>query len=120
MESHFHLIVDYNNKLTHRDVRLYCMHKGCKKYFKAVGDLNWHVRQHDNALYYHCDYCMYKNLNKRNTKSHMRIHVTGNERYSCHLCGKPFKFSTQHRRHLKEGCNLDDVNAAQRSDSPDF
>ena len=60
------------HKLTHRDVRLYCMHKGCNKYFKAVGDLNHHVITHGKATYYYCDYCTYKNLDKRNTESHMR------------------------------------------------
>ena len=108
------------HKLTHFDVRHYCMRNGCKKYFKSIGDLNRHVLTHNKSIYYYCDYCTYKNLDKRNTESHMRVHVVGNERYVCNSCDKPFRFNTQYRRHLRDGCNLHDLKGATRSASPDF
>ena len=108
------------HKLTHFDVRHYCMKNGCKKYFKSIGDLNRHVFTHNKSIYYYCDYCMYKNLDKRNTESHMRVHVVGNERYVCNSCEKPFRFNTQYRRHLRDGCNLHDLKGVTRSASPDF
>ena len=107
------------HKLTHFDVRHYCMRNGCKKYFKSIGDLNRHVLTHNKSIYYYCDYCTYKNLDKRNTESHMRVHVVGNERYVCNSCDKPFRFNTQYRRHLRDGCNLHDLKGATRSASPD-
>ena len=87
------------HKYIHRNVCHHCMFQNCKKFFKTVGDLNRHVKQHEQKNYYHCDYCTYKNLDKRNIESHMRLHVAGNERYWCSLCGKTFRFSTQHLKH---------------------
>ena len=83
------------HKLTHKDVRLFCMKTTCGKFFKSVGDLNRHVSTHNATHVYYCDFCTYSNVDKRNTESHMRTHVVGNERYSCPLCGKKFRFSTQ-------------------------
>ena len=108
------------HNLTHFDVRHYCMRNGCKKYFKSIGDLNRHVLTHNKAIYYYCDYCTYKNLDKRNTESHMRVHVVGNECYVCNSCEKPFRFNTQYRHHLRDGCNLHDLKGATCSASPDF
>ena len=96
------------HKLTHRDVRLYRMKNDCGKYFKSVGDLNRHVSTHNATLLYYCDFCTYNNVDKRNTESHMRTHIKGNERYSCPLCGKKFRFSTQKLRHKHDGCNITD------------
>ena len=36
--------------------------------------------------------------------SMIRVLLLTMKKYSCHLCGKPFRFSTQHLRHIKEGC----------------
>ena len=80
------------HKLTHKDVHLFCMKPTCGKYFKSTGDLNRHVRTHNAIILYHCDFCTYSNVDKRNTESHMRTHIKGNERYSCPLCGKKFRF----------------------------
>ena len=85
------------------------MYSKCKKYFKSTGDLNRHVRQHNRVLFYYCDFCMYKNVDKRNTESRMRTHVEGNKKYSCQLCGKKFRFSTQKLRHKQDGCNIDNL-----------
>ena len=81
----------------------------CGKFFKSIGDLNRHVKQHNAIVLYHCDFCTYNNVDKRNTESHMRTHMEGNERYSCQLCGKKFQFSTQKLRHKRDGCNLADL-----------
>ena len=40
--------------------------------FKNVGDLNRHVRQHRRGNWFYCDFCDYKNKDKRNTDSHQR------------------------------------------------
>ena len=119
--KHFLSLAEWNNInwSTCKDVCLYCMHSKCGKFFKSTGDLNRHVRQHDIVLFYYCDFCTYKNADKRNTESHMGIHVEGNKKYSCQLCGKQFRFSTQKLRHKRDGCNLDDVECS-RSVSPDF
>ena len=97
------------HKLTHKDVRLFCMKPTCGKYFKSTGDLNRHVKTHNAILLYHCDFCTYSNVDKRNTESHMRTHVKGNKRYSCPLCGKKFRFSTQKLRHKQACCNITDL-----------
>ena len=106
------------HKLTHFDVRHYCMRIGCKKYFKSIGDVNRHVLTHNKAIYYYCDYCTYKNLDKRYTESHMRVHVVENECYVCNSCEKPFRFNTQYRRHQHDGCNLHDLKGETRPTSP--
>ena len=97
------------HKITHRDVHLFCMKPTCGKFFKTIGDLNRHVKQHNAVVLYQCDFCTYENVDKRNTESHMRTHIEGNERYSCKLCGKRFRFSTQKLRHKRDGCNLEDL-----------
>ena len=97
------------HKLTHKDVRLFCMKPTCGRFFKSMGDLNRHVNQHNAIVLCHCDFCTYSNVDKRNTESHMRTHVKGNEWYSCHLCGKKFQFSTQKLRHKRDGCNVSNV-----------
>ena len=110
----------FDSRLQQHKLIHYCMRNGCKKYFKSIGDLNRHVFTHNKSIYYYCDYCTYKNLDKRNTESHMRIHVVGNERYVCNSCEKPFRFNTQYRHHLRDGCNLHDLKGVTRSASPDF
>ena len=85
------------HKITHRKVGTqYCMVKNCGRVFKNIGDLNRHVKQH-KGIWYKCDFCTYQNKDKRNTESHQRVHVTGNEKYSCEHCNKRFKFNTQYR-----------------------
>ena len=93
-----------------------CMQKSCGKTFKNLGDLNRHISQHDR-VWYTCDYCPYHNKDIRNTNSHMRTHVEGNELYGCQHCGKRFCFSMQSRRHQKGGCTLPPPAC---SDSPTF
>ena len=59
------------HKITHRTyASLKCMKKNCDKYFKNVGDLNQHVKQHKRGVWYYCDFCGYKNKDKQNTDSH--------------------------------------------------
>ena len=80
------------------------MKKNCDRCFKNVGDLNWHVKQHRCGNWFYCDFCDYKIKDKRNTDSHQRVHVVGDEKYSCNMCKERFRFSTQRLRHLKKGC----------------
>ena len=71
------------HKVTHRTLAtLPCMRKGCGKNVKNLGDLNRHISQYD-GVWYTCDFCTYRNKDKRNTNSHMWIHVEGNELYGC-------------------------------------
>ena len=84
-----HMLVHINNKLS-------CPKKSCDRQFKSSGDLNRHVKSHTKGGWYHCDHCDYKNKDKRNTDSHMRVHSTDDEsRYECDKCGKKMRFSTQ-------------------------
>ena len=93
------------HKITHRTyASLKCMKKNCYRCFKNVGDLNRHVRQHKQGNWFYCDFCEYKNKDKRNTDSHQRVHVVEDEKYSCERCKERFRFSTQKLRHLKKGC----------------
>ena len=94
------------HKITHhKTATLHCMVKDCNRSFKNTGDLNHHVNQH-TGIWYNCDFCTYKNKDKRNTESHQCIHVAGSEKYSCIHCGQKFKFNTQCRHHHVNGCEL--------------
>ena len=93
------------HKITHRTyASLKCMKKNCDRCFKNVGDLIRHVRQHKRGNWFYCDFCDYKNKDKRNTDSHQRVHGVGDEKYSCERCKERFRFSAQRLRHLKKGC----------------
>ena len=84
------------HKITHRTyASLKCMKKNCDKCFKNVGNLNQHVKHHKCWIWFYCDFCDYKNKDKRNTDSHQQIHVVGDEKYSCNTCKERFRFSTQ-------------------------
>ena len=77
-----HMLVHINNKLS-------CPKKRCDKQFKSIGDLNRHINSHTKGLWYHCDHCDYKNKDKCNTDSHMRVHASVEEsHYVCDKCGK--------------------------------
>ena len=97
------------HRITHQaDPSFMCKQKGCDHSFKNRGDLNRHLQSHDD-VWYKCDSCPYKNKNKRNQDSHMRIHQeqdVGLERYNCEKCGKAMRFSTQFRRHKETGCDI--------------
>ena len=95
-----HMIKHIPNKLT-------CPVKTCSKSFKGQGDLNRHIRAHKKGGWHHCTHCDYKNKDKRNVSSHMRVHLPeGDEPYACTKCDKRFCFGTQYRRHLKSGCQI--------------
>ena len=97
------------HRITHQaDPGFMCQHKGCDRSFKNRGDLNRHLHSHDD-VWYKCDSCPYKNKDKRNRDSHMRIHQeqgVGLEHYNCAKCGKAMRFSTQLRRHKETGCDI--------------
>ena len=94
-----HMTVHISNKLS-------CPKKKCDKQFKNIWDLNRHMKCHTKGGWHHCDFCDYKNKDKRNTDSHMRIHSTDNDDkpYECEKCGKRMRFSTQFKRHKEQGC----------------
>ena len=101
-QSHLdqHMIKHVPNKLA-------CPVKSCSKSFKGQGDLNRHIRTHKKGGWHHCAHCDYKNKDKRNVSSHMRVHLPkGEEPYVCTKCEKRFRFGTQYRRHLKSGCQI--------------
>ena len=95
-----HMIKHVQNKLA-------CPIKNCSKFFKGQGDLNYHIHTHKKGGWHHCTECNYKNKDKRNVSSHMRVHIPeGEEPYECAKCNKRFRFGTQYRRHLKSGCRI--------------
>ena len=62
------------HRITHQaDPSFMYKQKGCDHSFKNRGDLKRHLQSHDD-VWYKCDSCPYKNKNKRNQDSHMRIH----------------------------------------------
>ena len=94
-----HMTVHISNKLS-------CPKKKCDKQFKNIWDLNRHMKCHTKGGWHYCDFCDYKNKDKRNTDSHMRIHSTDDDDkpYECEKCGKRMRFSTQFKRHKEQGC----------------
>ena len=91
----------------HINSRHSCPVKTCDKEFKGIGDLNRHIRTHKKGGWHHCNFCMYKNKDKRNTKSHMRTHQSQEEGvYECEKCHKIMHFSTQYKRHRETGCKV--------------
>ena len=94
--------------LVHINKKLPCPKKNCNKEFKSIGDVNRHVKSHTKGGWHYCDFCDYKNKDKRNMDSHMRIHMTEDDsRYECDKCGKKMRFSTQYKRHHEEGCKIE-------------
>ena len=91
------------------EARYYCPENGCSKKFKNTGDYNRHIKTHDSDLWYTCDYCTYRNKDKRNRDSHVRTHNPkgSKERYECERCHKQLRFSTQVLRHRESGCRLE-------------
>ena len=72
---------------------------------------NCHLQSHLEGWYW-CNTCTYKNKDKRNRDSHMRIHQQqgiGLECYVCKQCGKAMRFNTQLRRHKQSGCQIIDL-----------
>ena len=97
------------HRITHQvDLSFMCKHKGCDHCFKNKGDFNRHMHSHDD-VWFKCDSCPYKNKDKRNRDSHLRIHQEkgiGLERYHCECCGKAMRFNTQLRCHKETGCDV--------------
>ena len=86
------------HRIVHQNILNYmCQRKGCTCGFKNKGDLNRHLQSHLEGWYW-CDTCTYKNKDKRNRDSHMRIHQQqgiGVECYMCKQCRKAMRFNTQ-------------------------
>ena len=89
------------------EARLYCPYKTCDRSFKNVGDYNRHTKTHSAGGWYTCSICPYKNKDKRNRDSHVRVHTKkgDKERYECGRCHKQMRFSMQVRRHNEAGCD---------------
>ena len=84
-----------------------CPVKTCDKEFKGIGDLNRHIRTHKKGGWHYCQYCTYKNKDKRNTDSHTRTHQSEEEGvYECDKCHKIMRFSTQFKCHRETGCKV--------------
>ena len=99
------------HRIVHQNtLNFMCKCTGCTCGFKNKGDYNRHLQSHLDGWYW-CDTCTYKNKEKRNRDSHMRIHQQqgiGLERYMCKQCGKAMRFNTQLRRHKQSGCQIVD------------
>ena len=67
-----HMIKHISNKIR-------CPVKSCSKSFKGQGDLNRHICTHKKGGWHHCNNCDYKNKDKRNVSSHMRVHLPEGE-----------------------------------------
>ena len=77
------------HSLVHINNRLSCPIKSCDKQFKGKGDLNHHKKTHKKGGWFMCDFCTYRNKDKRNTASHMRTHQKDEEApYECDKCHK--------------------------------
>ena len=77
--------------IKHVPNKLSCPIKSCSKSFKGQGDLNRHICTHKKGEWHHCAHCNYKNKDKRNVSSHMRVHIPkGKEPYVCTKCVKGF------------------------------
>ena len=91
----------------HINQKIPCPIKSCKRVFKGVGDVNRHVKTHKKGGWFKCNYCDYRNKDKRNTNSHMRTHQSVKDsRYECDKCHKRMRFSTQYIRHRKTCCTV--------------
>ena len=109
------------HRITHQlDPSVTCDHKGCDHGFKNKGDLNRHLHSHEEGWYW-CDYCPYRNKDKRNFDSHLRIYQeqgVGLECYHCKKWGKAMRFSTQLRHHKETGCNIHDLHVQTPKSEP--
>ena len=108
-------------RITHQsDSSFMCQYRGCDHHFKNKGDLNRHLHSHDD-VWYKCDSCPYKNKDKRNWNSHMRIYQEqgiGLERYHCEKCGKAMRFSTQLRHHKETSCDIHNLHVQTPKGEP--
>ena len=100
------------HRIVHQNtLNFMCKHTGCTRGFKKKSDYNRHLQSHLEGWYW-CDTCTYKNKDKRNHDSHMRIHQQqgiGLERYVCKHCGKAMHFNTQLCCHKQSGCQIIDL-----------
>ena len=95
------------HSIVHINKRHQCPVKRCSKEFKGIGDLNRHIDTHKKGVWHRCEFCSYKNKDKRNTDLHMRTHQKKEDGiYVCVKCHKIMRFNTQYRRHLESGCNM--------------
>ena len=100
------------HRVSHRTIPShYCVYPNCQQKFKNKGDLTRHAKEHDGIVH-KCPDCTYKNPDVRNLESH-RLTYSAIEKYACKLCGKTFRFSNQHRRHIN------DKKCPKRSASPE-
>ena len=92
--------LDQHTLVYQTESALKCMERDCGKKFKGIGDYNRHLKTHEDGGWYPCDFCTYKNKDKRNTMSHMRTHTKEDEGpYECDKCFKKMGYSTQFIRH---------------------
>ena len=75
-----------------------CFKANCGQQFKRESELNMHLKAHSSKPI-KCEYCDYKNMDKRNVQAHMRVH-SDELPFSCILCGKHFRWQEQKKQHL--------------------
>ena len=89
------------HKFKHRRIRMFkCVHPNCHKTYFSEGELNQHVKVHDN-IDHKCDHegCNYSSPDVRLLRSHECTHKDFFRFYCC-TCQKGFKYHTQWKRHV--------------------
>ena len=95
------------HSFVHINQRHSCPIKTCDRKFKGLGDLNRHIQTHKKGGWYYCEFCDYKNKDKRNTDSHICTHQDKDQgTIVCDKCHKIMRFSTQYKRHRETGCKV--------------
>ena len=71
-----------------------CFKVKCSQRFKCELELKAHMSKPIK-----CEYCDYKNTDKRNVQAHMHVH-SNKLPFLCILCGNHFKWQEQKKRHM--------------------
>ena len=74
-----------------------CFKAKCAKRFKCELELKAHLKARTSKPI-KCEYCNYKNTDKKNVRAHMCVH--SDDLPFCILCGKCFKWQEQKKWHM--------------------
>eukprot|EP01083_Nonionella_stella_P174413 604520_1 len=72
----------------------------CNKVFKRKGNLETHMRSHEQTKPYTCTECNKRFCRKVELKLHMRVH-TGEKPYHCMACNQRFARNANLKKHLR-------------------